>query len=67
MLQSFASPFGEIEFCPTGGIEPENMMDYLNLPNVTFVGGSWVASLSDMQAGDWAGIERKARDAAIRL
>lgn len=67
MLQSFASPFGEIEFCPTGGIGPDNMMDYLSLPNVACVGGSWVASQSDMQAEDWAGIERKARDAAKRL
>jgi len=67
MLQSFTSPFGEIAFCPTGGIGPDNMMDYLSLSNVACVGGSWVAPLADMKAGDWAGIERKARDAVERF
>ena len=39
LLKSFASPFGDVEFCPTGGIGPGNLADYLAQPNVVFVGG----------------------------
>ncbi|MEM9106189.1 MAG: 2-dehydro-3-deoxy-phosphogluconate aldolase [Pseudomonadota bacterium] len=42
-LQALASPLGGISFCPTGGITPNNAADYLALPNVICVGGSWVA------------------------
>ena len=42
MLNSMAGPFADIGFCPTGGITPSNMMNYLGLPNVLCVGGSWL-------------------------
>jgi 2-dehydro-3-deoxyphosphogluconate aldolase/(4S)-4-hydroxy-2-oxoglutarate aldolase len=64
MLQSFASPFRDIAFCPTGGVGAGNLADYLALPNVVCVGGSWVATAKDMAAGDWQGITAKA--AAVR-
>jgi 2-dehydro-3-deoxyphosphogluconate aldolase/(4S)-4-hydroxy-2-oxoglutarate aldolase len=51
-------------FCPTGGITRETAADYLALPNVACVGGSWVAPKAMLAAGDWAGIEALARDAA---
>lgn len=60
MLQSFASPFRDIAFCPTGGVGAGNLTDYLALPNVLCVGGSWVATAKDMVAGDWLGITAKA-------
>ncbi|MEE2688141.1 MAG: bifunctional 4-hydroxy-2-oxoglutarate aldolase/2-dehydro-3-deoxy-phosphogluconate aldolase [Pseudomonadota bacterium] len=63
LIRSFASPFHDITFCPTGGIGPDNLSDYLKLPNVGCVGGSWLATLNDMKAGEWKKIERKARDA----
>lgn len=42
-LNSFAGPFGDVKFCPTGGINPQNVHDFLALENVLCVGGSWVA------------------------
>ena len=43
-LAAFSGPFPDVQFCPTGGISVANMNDYLKLPNVLCVGGSWVAS-----------------------
>ena len=64
MLQSFASPFRDMSFCPTGGVGAGNFEDYLALPNVACVGGSWVAGSKDMAQGDWQGITGKARATA---
>jgi 2-dehydro-3-deoxyphosphogluconate aldolase/(4S)-4-hydroxy-2-oxoglutarate aldolase len=63
-LKSLASPLPQITFCPTGGVSPQNAPDYLKLPNVICVGGSWVAPKDAISAGDWAGIEALARTAA---
>lgn len=63
-LKSLASPLPQIRFCPTGGVSPANAGDYLGLPNVICAGGSWVAPKPAMAAGDWAGIETLAREAA---
>lgn len=63
-LKALASPFAGIRFCPTGGITAANARDYLGLPNVICVGGSWVAPDAMVKAGDWAGIEKLAREAA---
>ncbi|CUH66637.1 KHG/KDPG aldolase [Thalassovita gelatinovora] len=56
MLKALASPLPQILFCPTGGIGHDNAHDYLALPNVACVGGSWVAPKDLVQAGKWAGI-----------
>jgi 2-dehydro-3-deoxyphosphogluconate aldolase/(4S)-4-hydroxy-2-oxoglutarate aldolase len=48
---------------PTGGITPQNAGEYLSLPNVIAVGGSWIATKDEMARGDWAAITEKARDA----
>lgn len=66
-LRSFASPFADICFCPTGGITSENAADYLALQNVFCVGGSWMATAEDMQAGDWRAITDKATAARRRV
>ena len=63
-LKGIGGPLPQITFCPTGGISPKNAKDYLALPNVICAGGSWVAPSDLVQAGDWAGIEALARDAA---
>lgn len=63
-LKAFASPFPMARFCPTGGINAKNAADYLALPNVACVGGSWVAPADAVQAGDWGRITALARDAA---
>jgi 2-dehydro-3-deoxyphosphogluconate aldolase/(4S)-4-hydroxy-2-oxoglutarate aldolase len=63
-LKSLASPFAGLRFCPTGGVTAKNASDYLSLPNVICVGGSWVAPDDAVKAGDWARIEALAREAA---
>jgi 2-dehydro-3-deoxyphosphogluconate aldolase/(4S)-4-hydroxy-2-oxoglutarate aldolase len=64
LLQALSSPFPDVSFCPTGGITRLNAPDYLALANVICVGGSWFAPQPLLGAGDWAGIEALARDAA---
>jgi 2-dehydro-3-deoxyphosphogluconate aldolase/(4S)-4-hydroxy-2-oxoglutarate aldolase len=63
MLKAMGSVFPEAAFCPTGGISRENAGEFLALPNVLCVGGSWVAPASMMKSGDWAGIRALAQDA----
>lgn len=63
-LKALAGPLPRIGFCPTGDISAQNATAYLSLPNVLCVGGSWVAPAAMMRAGDWAGIEALARQAA---
>ncbi len=64
MLKALASPFGDVVFCPTGGITPATAADYLALANVACVGGSWLAPADLLNKEDWAGIKTLARDAA---
>lgn len=63
-LQAIGAPLAQISFCPTGGINPANVESYLGLSNVLCAGGSWVAPKELVAAGNWAGIETLARDAA---
>ena len=63
-LRALSSPLPQITFCPTGGIGPANAADYLSLPNVACVGGSWVAPADMIAAGEWDGIEGLARAAS---
>ena len=63
-LKAFASPFAQARFCPTGGVNAKNAADYLALPNVVCVGGSWVAPPDAVRAGDWDRITALAREAA---
>ena len=53
-----------LNFCPTGGIAVEKAPEYLALPNVPCVGGSWVAPADAVKARDWGKIEALARAAA---
>lgn len=63
-LKALASPFAGIRFCPTGSVSAKNVQDYLALPNVICVGGSWVAPDELVKAGDWSAIEALALQAA---
>ena len=67
MLKAMSAPLPDIRFCPTGGVSLENAPDYLALPNVVTVGGSWVVPADRIRAGDWSAIETKAREAVSRL
>ena len=65
MLSAWNGPFGDVRFCPTGGISAQTAAQFLHLPNVLCVGGSWLTTRELLQARDWAGIERLAREAAV--
>lgn len=63
MLKALSGPLGDLRFCPTGGVTPENMTDFLKLPNVAMVGGSWLTPADAVAQGDWARITRLAQEA----
>lgn len=64
MLQAWAGPFPQIKFCPTGGIHVGNARDFLALPNVVCVGGSWLTPAAAIAQSNWPEVERLARQAA---
>ena len=64
MLKALHGPFPEVVFCPTGGITPESAPEFLALPNVACVGGSWLTPKAAIAAGDWTTITRLARQAS---
>lgn len=62
-LKAFSGPFPDVKFCPTGGISVNDFTQYLALPNVVCVGGSWVVPADALNQGDWERIEQLAREA----
>ncbi|TWP49141.1 bifunctional 4-hydroxy-2-oxoglutarate aldolase/2-dehydro-3-deoxy-phosphogluconate aldolase [Lentzea tibetensis] len=63
-LKSIGGPIPHVRFCPTGGITPQSAPDYLKLPNVGCVGGSWLAPKDALAAGDWDRVEALAAAAS---
>ncbi len=63
LLKALGGPLPDIIFCPTGGISAEKAPDYLALPNVACVGGSWIATKRLIREGAWSAIEENARRA----
>ncbi|MGV9310024.1 bifunctional 4-hydroxy-2-oxoglutarate aldolase/2-dehydro-3-deoxy-phosphogluconate aldolase [Nonomuraea sp. NPDC003727] len=63
-LKSLAGPLPDVRFCPTGGIRPQTARDYLALPNVGCVGGTWLTPADALAAGDWGRVEKLAAEAA---
>lgn len=64
LLKAFHGPFPQVKFCPTGGISLASAPDYLALPNVLCVGGSWLTPKDLVRNRDWAAITRLAAEAA---
>jgi len=64
-LRVMAEPYAnqDLRFCPTGGVNPNNINDYLSLPMVSCVGGSWLAKRQQIAAAEWAAITRQAKEA----
>jgi 2-dehydro-3-deoxyphosphogluconate aldolase/(4S)-4-hydroxy-2-oxoglutarate aldolase len=62
--RALGAPFPEVALCPTGGIDVSNAGEYLRLPNVSCVGGSWMLSSASIASGDWALVERAAAEAS---
>lgn len=63
-VKAFHGPFGDVRFCPTGGVTTAKAPDYLSLPNVPCVGGTWIAPVDRIAARDWSGIQAAAAAAA---
>ena len=62
LLKAWGGPFGDVSFCPTGGVTLQNAAEFLALPNVLCVGGSWLVPADALAQGDWARITQLARD-----
>lgn len=66
-LKALHGPFPHMKFCPTGGVSLANAKDYLRLPNVACVGGSWLTPAAAMREKDWGNIAKLAREATAQL
>ncbi|KJV29984.1 keto-deoxy-phosphogluconate aldolase [Aquitalea magnusonii] len=64
LLKSLAGPLPDLRFCPTGGIDLAKAKDYLALPNVLAVGGSWLTPEDAIANRDWARITELAKQAS---
>ena len=62
MLKAWSGPFFDVRFCPTGGVSLQNAPEFLALPNVVCVGGSWLVPADALTQGDWARITQLASD-----
>ena len=65
LLKAWSGPFFDIKFCPTGGLTLSNAPEFLSLPNVQCVGGSWLTPADAMASGDWALITGLAKQAGL--
>ncbi|HLY00327.1 MAG TPA: bifunctional 4-hydroxy-2-oxoglutarate aldolase/2-dehydro-3-deoxy-phosphogluconate aldolase [Roseiarcus sp.] len=64
LIASLAAPLPDLRFCPTGGIDLAKAPEYLKLPNVPCVGGSWMLPKAALGRGDYSEVEKLAREAA---
>jgi 2-dehydro-3-deoxyphosphogluconate aldolase/(4S)-4-hydroxy-2-oxoglutarate aldolase len=64
MLKALHGPFPDVLFCPTGGVTPNTAPQFLALPNVPCVGGSWLTPPAAVAAGDWNAITALAKQAS---
>ena len=67
MLKQIASVFPQIQVCPTGGVNLQNLADFAVQPNVFAIGGSWLAPKDSMRSGDWARITEIAKESVSAL
>lgn len=66
-IKQFTSLFSDIQFCPTGGINLENMNDYFSISKVACIGGSWITPEPLIEAKNWAEIKRLSADAISKV
>lgn len=68
LLKAMAAPYANlgIKFCPTGGISPDNMNDYLSIPEVFAIGGSWLATKAQIKAKEWDKITAQVKEALAK-
>lgn len=68
MLKNLGAPYAPlgVRFCPTGGVNLDNMLDYLSLPIVSAIGGSWLATKQQIADGQWDVITQQVEAALAR-
>ena len=64
LLKGFSGPFGDVKFCPTGGVTVESAPQFLALPNVVVCGGTWLTPADAVASRDWAHITKLAKEAS---
>ncbi|WNW13606.1 bifunctional 4-hydroxy-2-oxoglutarate aldolase/2-dehydro-3-deoxy-phosphogluconate aldolase [Pseudomonas sp. DTU_2021_1001937_2_SI_NGA_ILE_001] len=62
-LKALGGPFNEVRFCPTGGVNAQNLKNYIAQPNVMCVGGSWMIDSTWVKNGDWGRIQEATAEA----
>lgn len=62
-LRALAAPFGDVRFIPTGGVNENNLKEYLDEPAVFAIGGSYMCTSKDIKAGNFRRIEELTRTA----
>ena len=66
-LKSFGAPFGDVVFCPTGGVNANNAKEFLSLKNVLCVGGSWIVPSNLIKEGNFKEITKITKEALLAL
>ena len=68
MLKNLGGPYASqgIQFCPTGGLSLDNMNDYLSLPIVSAIGGSWLATKQQIADKQWSVVTQQVKDALAK-
>jgi 2-dehydro-3-deoxyphosphogluconate aldolase/(4S)-4-hydroxy-2-oxoglutarate aldolase len=67
MIKALAAPFRQVTFIPTGGVTTDNLGQYLALPSVLAVGGTWMVAADLLKNRDWAEVTRRTRAAVERV
>ncbi len=67
LIKSMAAPYGDVKFMPTGGINENNMLDYLSFPKILCCGGSWMVPKDAVEACDWGRITELTRSAVNKM
>ncbi len=66
-LKALSGPFPQMQFCPTGGVSLANLGNYLALPQVICVGGSWLVPADAVKNRDWAQVTKLSREAREKV
>jgi len=68
MLKNLGAPYSSlgVRFCPTGGLNLDNMNDYLSMPIVSAIGGSWLATKQQIAGKEWDVITQQVKDALAK-
>ena len=67
LIKSMAAPYGDMRFMPTGGVNENNMLDYLSFGKILCCGGSWMVPKDAVEAKDWARITELTRSAVNKM